>query len=93
MDLCEHKASLIYIASSRPYMIGPCLKKKENESWTWWHTPFWFSQRKKDIYEFKSSLVYIMSFRPAKAYNETLSKQKLKKGGETQRLYLSSGVD
>lgn len=34
-------------------------------------------QRQVDFYEFEFSLVYMKSFRPAKAYNETLSKQKL----------------
>lgn len=29
VDLCELKSSLIYKTSSRPYMIGPCLKKKK----------------------------------------------------------------
>ena len=43
---------------------------KKNTSWAYWHASLILAprrQRQADLYEFEASLLYIVSFRPARA--------------------------
>ena len=45
-------------------------------------------QRKEDLCEFKTSLIYIVSLRPARATNEILLKNKIKQGMESGSVWI-----